>query len=253
LIFSRTDNEADGLETDNAISTLLLAKQFPRRAEASLAYEFRSQDDLVDRTETNAVIAKGTLLLRDDLRVRGQVAYAEKKDDERTTLVGEEEITRHRWEIRYDHPAGHRLTLRYRDRRRDFEDIGAEADFSTFSTTATVNLPRWGTGFGTYSYSKGDYLNTTNAFKFEQHLITARATSIRHRHVQLTSGLTYLRSRLRADIEKIIFSVGANVDLSRGYQFNIRYNAHNYDDFMVSDRYYTANVVTVDLQKELNF
>jgi len=253
LLLSRIDNEAEGIETDNAVSTLFLTRRFPAKAEISLGYEFRSQDDLTDRTETNAFVVKGAARPTENVRLKGQFAFSREEDDDRTTLVGSEEITRYRCEFRYDHPAGHGLTLRYRDRRRDFADIGSKADFKTISSTLTFSLLGWGQGFGTYAYSNGDYANTSSTFRFEQHVATARVTTKRCRRLRLTSGLTYLRSRRHIDIEKIIFSVGVNVGLTRGYQFNARYNAFNYDDFMVIDRYYTANAVAVDIQKELNF
>jgi len=253
LLFSRTDNEADGLETDNAVSTFFLTKRFLQRAQISAGYGFRSQDDLVGRTETNALVFKGSVRPYHSILVRGQTAWSWKKDDNGTRLVGDEDITRHRWEIQYTHPAAHMLTVRYHDRRRDFADLGSETDSRTIATTLSINLPQWGRVIGTYSYSNGEYENSTSEFDYEQHLISARATTIQYRHVQLTAGLTYLRSRLGSDIEKILFSLGAEVDLTHGYQFNVRYNAQNYDDFTFTNRYYTANVIEMNIQKLLNF
>ncbi len=253
LLFSRIDNKAEGLETDNAVSDLLVTKRFARKAELSMGYEFRSQDDLVDRTETNAFIFKGTVRPWARLRLRGQFAMAREDDTERTTLLGDEEITRHRCEARYDHPRGHQLTVGYRDRRRDYEDIGVEADFRTISTTLSINLPHWGRAWGSYAHSRGDYRNANEEYVFEQHVLITRAISQRYHHVQLNAGLTYLRSRLRADVEKIIFSFSADIELPKAHRLIIEYNAFNYDDFAVSDRYYTANVVQVQIQKNLNF
>ncbi len=253
LRFSRTDNEATGIETDNAVGNLFALRQFAHRAEAGVGYEFRSQDDLVSRTEANAFILRGMYRPLERLRLRGQVAFYNKEDNDKTTLVGDEDVIRHRFEVRYDHPDGHRLTIRYRDRRRDFEDIGAEADYQSVTSVLSIKVPRFGTGTGSYAYSKGDYRNTSSEFAFEQHVLTAQMSSVRFHHAQLSAGLTYLRSRLSSDLEKILFTVGADVVLRRGYSVGLKYQAHTYDDFVAFNRYYTANVFTVNVQKTVQF
>ncbi|MCP4709354.1 MAG: hypothetical protein GY869_12065, partial [Planctomycetes bacterium] len=187
------------------------------------------------------------------LLLQAHLALTNTEDTEQTTLLGDEEITRYRYEVRYNHPDGHQLVINYQDRKRDYEALESEADFRTISTALSLNCPCWGVGRGSYAHSRGDYLNPSGNFVFEQHALTARATTLRYRHVQLHGSLTYLRSRLQADMEKIVFSIGTTIDIGGDYRFMVDYNAHNYDDFAVRDHYYTANVVQIQIQRDINF
>ena len=60
-----------------------------------------------------------------------------------------------------------------------------------------------------------------------------------------------LSTFLLLDIEKTIFHAEGSYRIQNKYDLEIRYNAYNYDDFILLDRYYTANVVRIDLGYDL--
>jgi hypothetical protein len=64
--------------------------------------------------------------------------------------------------------------------------------------------------------------------------------------------VAYLDIGKDLNIEKSsIFAEGAYTIL-RDYQIEVQYNVYNYDDYILIDRYYTANVVRVNLVYNLH-
>ena len=45
------------------------------------------------------------------------------------------------------------------------------------------------------------------------------------------------------DLDKSIISVGATYRFPNGFSADMKYNVYNYDDYVLIDRYYTANVI----------
>jgi hypothetical protein len=65
--------------------------------------------------------------------------------------------------------------------------------------------------------------------------------------LRLAGGATYMKIRENLDIEKSMAFVEGDYALPRGYHLEIKYNVYNYDDYILLSRYYTANVVRINL------
>ena len=45
----------------------------------------------------------------------------------------------------------------------------------------------------------------------------------------------------------------AEYEFYDGYKFRAEYNVQNFDDFLIRDQYYTANIVEISLIKHISF
>ena len=81
--------------------------------------------------------------------------------------------------------------------------------------------------------------------------MTARVEIGRIPNLRLSSGVTYLDIGKDLDIEKSMVFVEGALKLAQRYSLVVKYNCYNYDDYILLDRYYTANVVRIDLGYDL--
>jgi hypothetical protein len=83
-------------------------------------------------------------------------------------------------------------------------------------------------------------------------VVTGRISIDRIKGVHLGGGVTYMDIRGDLKIEKsIIFAEGRWTPFAN-YHLEVKYNVFNYDDYVVLNRYYTANVVRVNLAYDLH-
>jgi hypothetical protein len=77
--------------------------------------------------------------------------------------------------------------------------------------------------------------------------VTGRVEFDRIKDLRLAAGLTYVDIGRDLDIEKSIVSLEGVYTMLNDYHLEIKYNAYNYDDYILLDRYYTANVVRINV------
>jgi len=59
--------------------------------------------------------------------------------------------------------------------------------------------------------------------------------------------VTYLDIGGDLDIEKSILSVEAAYRFLEDFRAEVKYNVYNYDDYLIFNKYYTANVVWINV------
>ena len=79
------------------------------------------------------------------------------------------------------------------------------------------------------------------------HAATARLGITFHDRIDTQASVTYFKTGKDLDIRKSIVSVGLGYRFKNGFSADARYNAYNYDDYLVIARYYTANVVWLNV------
>ena len=89
------------------------------------------------------------------------------------------------------------------------------------------------------------------AFRADNSTVTARVDLTGVANLRLGGGLTYLDLGKDLDVEKSILTFDGQYDLSRDYFVSVRYNVYNYDDFVLLDRYFTSNVVWLNVGYKL--
>ena len=246
---SRVDDEATTLRTDNYSHDV--DGTFTHRMGAlMLGYGWEALDD--DRAITTTDKFRAALSLHDPKnRVSGRVAYdtRQKDDKENTTLIRDTESDR--WDVRLDTRPIDALSLgaRYSDRKRDLPDLGTKADGMAV------------TGYGAWSHEPGDFIvaitevgvdytyaddeydNLFGTQRIASHVVTGRVGVTVFEDLDLTGSFTYLKATKDLDLDKSIISVSAGYRFPRGFLADVQYNVYNYDDYLITDRVYTANVV----------
>ena len=89
-------------------------------------------------------------------------------------------------------------------------------------------------------------------FDSDSHIVTGRIEFNRIKNLRLAGGATYLDIGRDLDIEKSMLFAEGSFKVLNDYHLEVRYNVYNYDDYILLDRYYTANVVRINLAYDLH-
>ncbi len=253
FLAARSEHTNRPVEIDNYVSTVSVSRNWPKYGGARIGYENRISDDILNRTVFNGLLLSGWFRYADRLTVRARVALRQKTVKDGATLVGDEDLTRHRIRARYEIADWGDISLSYQGKIKTNDDIDTRADYNTVTTELNLIREAYGKLSLTYSYHRGDFENRSSAtpetYEFANHVVTGYLSPIEYRRVQAWCGVTYYRSERDRDVEKIGGQVGARYMFPQEYQLEVRYSVLSYDDFLAVDRYYTGNIVNVYLIK----
>jgi hypothetical protein len=255
---NRVDDEATSLRTDNYEHDIdgIVGYRF---AQLSLGYGWEALDD--DRYVTTTNHLRAALSMRHPRnRVSGRIAFAgaDKDDKYDTTLMKDSEYAR--VDVRVDANPMTPLTVgaRFADRTRDWNELGTSADGTMVSGYAAwQQLPGDGmialTSAGVdYTWSDDQYDNPWADQHIVTHVITGRVGVTLFEDLDLKGSLTWLSANEDLDIDKSILSFGAGYRFPRGFLADVQYNVYNYDDYLLTSRLYTANVVWFNVGYEFS-
>ncbi|HET9326190.1 MAG TPA: hypothetical protein VFQ05_05395 [Candidatus Eisenbacteria bacterium] len=246
---SRVDDQALDLMTDR-FQNDVDATWFHRYGRVSAGYGYEMNDD--DRRLTTYQSWRAGATLRPDPRFSALVDYAGrvKKDQEELTLLKDIEASRLRAKLEYRHET---LTIGgdYAKRERELPDIGVTVDGTVVGGFVRYELPNWGAASADYRHANDEYVDILAGFETESDIVTGRLEIGRIRNLRVAGGVTYLNMGKDLDIEKSNVFVEAGLTLVGRYHLDAKYNCYNYDDYILITRYYTANVVRVELGYDL--
>jgi hypothetical protein len=251
---SQIDDEATRMRTDNYMHDADATFRW-RMAILSAGYGWEALDD--DHAVTTSQTVRGALSLRtNDNRVSGRVAYATRNtdDEEATTLLKDTEYDRFDARVEGKPGGGVSLGGRVANRTRKMPDIGSKAEgwtataygqwrYEHFSDTSVIA----GDLGVDYTFADDKYDNTTGAEHVLTHALTTRISINYHERFDVWNTVTFLDTGEDLDIRKSVVSVGAGYQIGNGFSADASYGAYNYDDYLVFDRYYTANIVWLNL------
>ncbi|HEU4929877.1 MAG TPA: hypothetical protein VFU38_08605, partial [Candidatus Krumholzibacteria bacterium] len=223
-----------------------------RAATLTGGYGWEAWDD--DRSVTTYDNVRAALFLRHPRqKISGSLSYSNraKEDEEDRTLLRDTEYARA--EARIDARPLDGLTVggRVAERTREMPDIGAEAEglaASAYGTYRYEYSADIATTLGVdYRYAEDDYDNATDSeYHVTSHFVTGRIELDLYQRVSGTAAVHYIEIGEDMDIEKSILSFEVAYAFWKTLDAKVKYNVYNYDDFLVTDRYYTANVVWID-------
>jgi len=250
LGLSRIESDATGLQTDRTRNDVDLTW---RRNQASLfgGYGFATTDDDVTLTDTNTWRVGGSYREGDSWQVRASYATSEKDDQESLTLLKDVESSRWRASAQVKLIEPLTVGAAWLQRDREYPVLNVTATGKRYSGFARVALKDWGTASVEYAYSDDEYVDQAGAFRADNSTVTARVDLTGVSHLRLGGGLTYLDLGKDLDVEKSIITFDGQYDLSRDYFVSARYNVYNYDDYVLLDRYFTSNVIWLNVGYKL--
>jgi hypothetical protein len=251
LHLNRIDDDATDLRTDYIRNDFDLTYRH-RYGRVFGGYGYVTNDD--DRTLTSYdTWHLGTAFRYEDW-VRAKISYASsnKTAEEDLTLLKDVEDSRFKASVQSRPVEELTVGASFVDRMREFPAIDVKADGKTVSTFARLAVTPWGALSADYSYSDEDYDDRAGGFQSESHTVTGRVDFEAIEDLRLSAGLTYLDIGKDLDIEKSVLMFEGRYDLLEDYFVEVKYNVYNYDDYVLLDRYYTANVVWVNFGYRLS-
>jgi hypothetical protein len=251
LLLSRVKDESTQLQTDRVRNEadLTYAHRYGRLFGG---YSYVTNDDDLRLTSGGGWRVGGSFA--DGLRLKARISYAESERDadEDLTLLKDIENSRFRASLK-GRPREHlNLGASYLDRRREFTVLGVKATGQTVNTFGRIEQPGIGAFSVDFSYTKDKYDDRVGGFRADSRIVAAQVDLTAVKDLQLSATLAYLNIGLDLDIEKSILGFRGQYDLLEDYFVEVKYNIYNYDDYILLDRYYTANVVWVNVGYRLS-
>ncbi len=246
---SRIESDATGLQTDRTRNDVDVTW---RRARGSFfaGYGYATTDDDKTLTDTNTWRIGGSY---HDPRWQLRASYATSEKDDQESLTLLKDVESSRWRASAQAKVNDRLTVggAFLQRDRDYPVLDVTATGKRYSGFARLAVAAWGTASVEYAYSDDEYLDQAGAYRADNSTVTARVDLTGIRKLKLGGGLTYLDLGKDLDVEKSILTFDGKYDLSKDYFVSVRYNVYNYDDYVMLDRYFTTNVVWLNVGYKL--
>jgi hypothetical protein len=251
---ARVDDEATRIRTDRYINDGDVEWHY-RIATFSGGYGWEAWDD--DRSVTTYHNYRAAVELREPRdRVSGRFAWStrNKEDEEDITLLRDTEYSR--WDARVDARPVEGLSAggRVADRTRDMP--GVEAKVEGLYLSAYGRYDHHFTGDSrvenvradlSYQHSDDDYDDAVGEYHVTSDVVTGQVHADLIYRVTAGAGVTYVSIGDDLDIDKSILSFELGYELPQGFSIDAKYNVYNYDDYLVFGRYYTANVVWLNI------
>jgi hypothetical protein len=251
LYLNRIDDSATAMLTDN-IQNNFDADFYYKYGRVFGGYGYEINDDDRVLTDYNTYTVGGTFDYRK--RVYAKVSYANrtKTDSEKLTLLQDIETERLRADLKLKIMDELTIGGRFVDGERTYPDINTSSKGQWTNAYLDYKLPVWFSIWGDYVYRVEEHDNLVGTFDTNSHILTSKLTFDRVKDLYLGFGATYLRVREDLDIEKSILFFEAAYTLARLYHFEVKYNIFNYDDYVVTERYYTGNIVWFNVAYDFN-
>jgi hypothetical protein len=248
---NRIDDQSTQLMTDR-FQNDLDATWFYKYGQVSGGYGYETNDD--DRTLTSYRNWRAGTAFRHGKLVNARVDYASRvrKDQEELTLLKDVEASQVRAKLQVQPHDDVVLGGTYSKRERELPDLGVTVDGDVSSAFGRYDVKGWGALAADYSFSTDDYKDLGGGFHTESQFATGRVEFERIKGLRIAGGVTYMEVGGDLDIEKSIVFLEGAYTLANDYSIELRYNAFNYDDYILLDRYYTANVLRINVGYNLH-
>jgi hypothetical protein len=239
-------DDATTYQTDN-IRNDFDAKLYHNYGQVFGGYGYVTNDDDLRLTENHAWRLGLSLHHQKLLRFRISYANSEKTDQEQRTLLKDIESSRLKVSLKSQLHDNLSVGMTYADRRREFPVIDVVADGKRVSVFSRVDANDLGAISLEYSYSEDSYDDRVAGFDVNNNALTGRIDFNRVKNLNLAAGITYLSISQDLDIEKTILMFEGDYTFADDYFIEVKYNVYNYDDYLIRDRYYSANVIWLNV------
>jgi hypothetical protein len=248
---SRVDDRSTNLKTDR-FQNNADATYFYKYGLLTAGYGYETDDDDRSLTSYQSWRAGGAFRYQKYVTARVDYAGRTKRDEEDVTLLKDLESYQFRGKLQVQPVDRLSVGGGYSKRQREFTDIQVKSDGTVWSGFGRYEYEGWGNISGDYQHSEDTYTDLVSGYDTDADIVTGRAEFTRIKNLRLAGGVTYLDIGRDLDIEKSMIFAEGSYRVLKDYQVEVRYNVYNYDDYILLDRYYTANVVRINLAYDLH-
>lgn len=248
---SRVEDSATGLQTDY-VRNDVDGTWYNPVGNLTAGWGYVTNDDDWTLTEYDTWRVGGTFRYENSVTAKVSYASSEKEDQEGLTLLKDMEASRFKASIQATPRSDLTLGVGYADRERRFPLIDVSTSGRRYNAFGRLSWPGWGAFSVDYAYSDDEYVDRLAGFAADNHTVSGRVDLEYVKDLRLSFGATYLDIGKDLDIEKSILSFEGHYDLLKDYFVEVKYNVYNYDDYVLLDRYYTANVVWLNVGYRLS-
>lgn len=253
FMIDRTSSDSDYVATDNIVHAVYAGYTHKSRAGVTIGYQHDLNDKYFEEVQGSAFYASGWLKPIEKIELRAEYGSRAEEVKEGVRLIGNEDRNRYKVSGKYRHSDNVSFGLKYEGKIRKNDDLGSKTTINRAALDGSYQLAKYGVASVGYSYGKGTYENQTQTFEFADHLIYGDITSAEYHNLTAGFGGAYYRCRRNLDVESFNLRFSGEYRLLKVYRVEVTYNVHNFDDFLVRDQYYTANIVEINLIRELSF
>lgn len=250
--FNRTRSDSELVATDNIANAVYVTHTWPLLAGLTAGYQHDLTDDFDNEVASNSWYLSGWLQATDEIGMRGE--YGTRAEEVKTgiRLVGDEDRNRFKLSARYRHQRYGTAKVSFENKTRKNGQLGTKSNFSRFAVDFNTGYRGYGTLSGGYSYATGDFTDTETAFEFGDHFLYLDVTAEEYRKVIMGGGITYYCSKRDLDVDRVTLRLKASYRFMEDYHLDGVYTIHNFDDYLIRDAYYTANIVEINIRKEIS-
>jgi hypothetical protein len=254
-IAKHEDTTNQKFSTDHIVQTATVGKNWTRYGGLRVGYEYHIVDNFIDQTASSGILADAWLRPISRIYMHGVMATRRNTVQEGVTLLGDEDLTRHDVSIKYTQPEWGDVTARWQGRLRKNPDLNSRVDYRALTAQVNVERKEYGRLSVVWTYYKGQYKNESDniGFEFGDHVLSGSIHPRTWRNFDVDFGATYYRSRRSLDIEKSDLNFGVKYTFLKNHHVEARYNVYNYDDYLLNNQYYTANIFEINIIKDLSF
>lgn len=247
----QVDDEATSLKTERYQNNFD-ATVFTQYGSVFGGYGHEFNDDEMTATSYNSWRIGTALRYQKYGKLKLRYASRVKKDEAALTLLQDIESSRFNGDLQITPRKGLVLGTGFNVASREFPDIGVTADGHSINARGHYKDDVWGGLSATYTYSLNEYKDLVSRYDANSHVVTGRIDFERVKDLRLSTGLTYLDAGKDLDIEKSIWFIEGMYTIRDDFHVDVKYNVYNYDDYILLGRYYTANVVWINVAYDLH-
>ncbi|MDF1544189.1 MAG: hypothetical protein P1R58_03700 [bacterium] len=255
LLSASVEDGVDSVTTDHIVHKLSAGKKFNGYGGLRAGYQLSNAKDDVDELESNGFMVSGWLDYVENLLLKARLFVRNNEVTKGATLIGDEDFTRSAFSAKYALGSWVTLSSKYESRVRKNDDLGSRVDYSSVSSSVDLDLEDLATLSFSYGYYLGEYQNNSDSvdYEFADNIIRAEIKPVPIDKVEFKVGVSYLRGHRDQDTEKLNADFAGTYDFGMNHYLQLRYTIATYDDFMVSQNYYTANIIEVSFIKGLHW
>ncbi len=256
FLFQRTENQSTQTTSEVSRGNAQVSYRFYRGYRGNFGYEYEKREDEASgdadegKTSINSYLLGADAQFLPELSAKVRYVFQNRHDGDRATLTGSYDDERILVQVKSRPFRQVNLKLRYEDKRRDNPDIYSSVRDKGFISHVAISVKEWLGFHFNYSLLDVKYDNTEGRFETDNNTFGSQIALRPVEELSLTGGWNHINIRGDLDIRKDGVWFGFDYVFMKDYSLQGKYDAYDYDDYLVLSDYYAANVYTISLVRK---